>query len=66
MGFLRFWKRINILPKAFINLSKTGLSLTFGIKNLKYTMGRKRDRTTLSIPGSGLSYTFFNKIFRKK
>ncbi len=40
-----------------INLSKSGIGYSFGVPGLRYTkMANGRDRTTYSIPGTGLSY----------
>jgi hypothetical protein len=54
MGF-RFQKRIST-PFGRINLSKSGVSLTEGVPGAHVTIGR-RPRITLSIPGSGISWT---------
>ena len=56
MGF-RFQKRIKILPGITINLSKSGLSTSFGPRGAKVTLGHGQTRTTLGIPGSGISQT---------
>jgi len=57
MGNLRYWKRIKILPGVYMNLGKSGISFSFGIKGLKYTKGKNNERLTFGIPGTGLFYT---------
>ena len=54
---LRFWRRFKILPGVYLNISKSGISLSFGPQGAKYTLGSKGNRTTVGIPGSGLFYT---------
>ena len=56
MGFLRFQRRIGIAPGLRLNLSKSGVSLSAGVKGLHTTIGRA-PRVTIGLPGSGLSYT---------
>ena len=54
---LRFWKRIKILPGITLNLSKSGISISFGTRGLRYTIGRNRRQTTIGLPGTGIYYT---------
>ncbi|MEF2837629.1 MAG: DUF4236 domain-containing protein [Oscillospiraceae bacterium] len=56
MGF-RFRKSINLGGGFKVNLSKSGVGYSWGTKGVRYTKtasGKKR--TTLSIPGTGISY----------
>lgn len=56
MGF-RFRKNINLGGGFKINLSKSGVGYSWGTKSVRYTntaTGKKR--TTVSIPGTGISY----------
>ena len=55
MGF-RFQKRIGIGSFGRINISKSGVSLTEGVRGAHITLG-KTPRITLGLPGSGLSWT---------
>lgn len=55
MGW-RFQRRIGIGSFGRVNLSKSGVSLTEGVKGAHLTLGRT-PRITLGIPGSGLSWT---------
>jgi len=53
----RFWRRVKILPGVTLNLSKTGGSLSFGVRGAKVTIGPHGKRTSMGIPGTGLFYT---------
>ena len=55
MGF-RFQKRIGIGAFGRVNISKSGVSLSEGVRGAHITLGRT-PRITLGIPGSGLSWT---------
>ena len=55
MGF-RFQKRIGLGSFGRINISKSGVSLTEGVRGAHITIGRT-PRITLGIPGSGISWT---------
>jgi hypothetical protein len=56
MGF-RFQKRIKLLPGLTLNLSKKGVSTSLGVTGARVTYGHGRRRTTVGLPGSGLSNT---------
>ena len=56
MGF-RFQRRIRILPGLRLNLSKSGISTSIGVRGAHVTVGRGQARTTVGLPGTGLSYT---------
>lgn len=56
MGF-RFSKRIKIAPGVSLNLSKSGISTSLGPRGAKVTLGHGKRRTTVGLPGSGLSHT---------
>lgn len=54
---IRYRKSINLGGGFRVNLSKSGVGYSFGTKGLRYTKTSKgRNRTTASIPGTGLSY----------
>jgi Protein of unknown function (DUF4236) len=55
MGF-RFSRHVGILPGLRVNLSKSGVSLSAGVRGARITVGRT-PRITLGIPGSGISWT---------
>ncbi len=57
MGF-RFFRRIKVAPGLTLNLSKSGVSTSVGVRGARLTFGGKRGpRATVGIPGTGLSYT---------
>ena len=59
---LRFRKIVRLAPGIRLNVSKRGLSsLSFGGKGLTYNIGRKGTRGTIGKPGSGLSYSHYEK-----
>src|SRR4051812_37726279 len=53
----RFQRRLKILPGVSLNLSKSGVSTSFGVRGARVTVGHGKTRTTLGIPGTGISYT---------
>jgi hypothetical protein len=58
MGFFRFRRSFKIAPGIRWNLGKRSSSISFGEKGFHYTVGGPRgSRTTVGIPGTGLSYT---------
>lgn len=60
MGF-RYRKSINLGGGFRINLSKSGIGYSWGVKGYRVTKTAKgRIRTTTSIPGTGISYVHEN------
>ena len=57
MGFFRFRRSIGIFPGVRWNIGKKSTSVSFGPRGLKYTIGTQGSRTTVGIPGTGVSYT---------
>lgn len=56
MGY-RFRKSINLGGGFKINLSKSGISYSWGVPGIRYTkLANGRERHTYSIPGTGISY----------
>jgi len=53
----RFWRRVRIAKGVTLNISKGGISTSFGPRGAKYTVGRRGQRTTMGLPGTGLFYT---------
>lgn len=56
MGW-RFFRRLRIAPGLWLNLSRGGVSLSAGVRGLRATVGRDRNRLTVGLPGTGLSFT---------
>ena len=57
MGYFRFRRSIKILPGVRWNIGKKSTSVSLGGRGLTYTLGTKGSRTTVGIPGTGISYT---------
>jgi hypothetical protein len=53
---IQYRKRIRLLPFLWLNLSKTGWSLTIGAGPLSFSFGPRGKRVSASLPGTGLSY----------
>lgn len=56
MGF-RFYRRVHICPGLSVNLSRSGPSLSVGVRGAHVTMGRRGVTRTVGLPGTGLFYT---------
>jgi len=56
MGF-RFFRRVKIAPGLSLNLSRSGVSPSLGVRGARMTLGRSGVRKTVGIPGTGLYYT---------
>ena len=56
MGF-RFSRRFSIMPGVRLNVSKSGWSTSVGRKGAWFTLGPRGTRTTVGVPGTGLSYS---------
>ena len=59
MGF-RFHRSVRLLPGLRLNLSKSGVSASVGTRGAWLTFGRNGTRTTVGLPGTGISYTTTN------
>jgi hypothetical protein len=60
MGF-RFRRSIRILPGIRLNFGKRSVSTSIGVRGAHVTFGRTGTRSTVSLPGTGLSYSTVNK-----
>lgn len=56
MGF-RFRRSIRLAPGLRLNLSRSGISTSFGGRGLTLNFGEKGARATVGLPGTGLSYS---------
>ena len=53
---IRFRRSIKIMPGVKVNLSKRGISTSFGTRGVHYTIGSNGRRTSsIGIPGTGIS-----------
>jgi hypothetical protein len=57
MGFFRFRRSIKLFPGVRWNFGKKSTSLSIGPRGAHYTVGTSGNRTTVGIPGTGMSYT---------
>ena len=57
MGNFRFYRRVRLFPGLSLNFSKSGPSVTVGMRGAHLTLGRRGVTRTISIPGSGIYYT---------
>lgn len=56
MGF-RFRKSVKIAPGVKVNFGKKGASVTVGNKYARTTIGKGRRTNSVSLPGTGISYS---------
>jgi Protein of unknown function (DUF4236) len=56
MGW-RFRRSVRILPGIRLNLSRSGVSASVGVKGAHITVGHGKVRETVGLPGTGISYT---------
>lgn len=57
----RFRRSIKLGKYAKINLGKTGASLSVGARGAHITFGKNGVRKTVGIPGTGISYTDYDR-----
>ena len=60
MGF-RFRKYFGVLPGVRVNLGKKSVSLSVGGRGLTANISKDGIRKTVSVPGTGLSYSSYHK-----
>ncbi|EHU8077670.1 hypothetical protein XM75_u0079 [Vibrio vulnificus] len=56
MKGLRYQKRVRVLPFLWLNISKTGVSVTLGGRFVKLNIGRQGVWLSGSLVGTGLSW----------
>ena len=54
---LRFRRSFRLFPGVRVNLSKTGVSASFGGRGATLNVSPKGVKSTVGIPGTGLSYS---------
>lgn len=57
MGYVRFRRRFRVAPGMYLNLGKGSASVSVGGRGHWVTSGTRGRRSTVGIPGTGLSYT---------
>jgi len=53
---IQFRKRVRLLPFLWLNLGKTGVSFTLGVKPIFFTFSKRGIGFSASLPRTGLSY----------
>jgi hypothetical protein len=53
---LRFRRRIKILPGVHLNISKSGISTSVGVRGASLTLGKRGNYVNTGIPGTGISW----------
>ncbi len=56
MGFC-FYRRLKIAPGLSVNLSRSGPSLSVGVRGAHVTAGRRGVTKTVGLPGTGMFFT---------
>ena len=59
MGF-RFFKRFYLFPGTSINVGKSGVSFSFGVRGARLTISKSGIRKTIGLPGTGAYYTTYD------
>ncbi|WP_198031906.1 DUF4236 domain-containing protein [Bradyrhizobium sp. Ec3.3] len=59
MGFFRFRQSFKIIQGVRLNLSGSGASVSLGVRDAHFTIGPHGTRTTVGLPGSGISWTAY-------
>ncbi|HEV8235845.1 MAG TPA: DUF4236 domain-containing protein [Gemmatimonadaceae bacterium] len=54
---LRFYRRLHIAPGIGVNLSRSGPSLTLGVRGAHVTLGRRGVTKTVGLSGTGVFFT---------
>ena len=54
---LRYFRRVTLAPGLRMNLSRSGPSLSVGVRGAHVTVGSRGVRRTVGLPGTGLFYT---------
>lgn len=57
MGYVRLFRRMRVAPGIRLNLSKSGPSVSLGVRGAHLTFGRRGVTKTVGLPGTGLFYT---------
>lgn len=53
---LRFYKKIRIFKNFYLNISKSGISFSFGEPGRSVNVSTRGVSASVGVPGSGLSY----------
>lgn len=61
MGNIRFRRTLRLSKLFYLNVSKTGISLSIACRLFRITFGKNGIRFSSGLRGSGLSYTEYKK-----
>jgi len=53
---LRFRRRIKIIPGVHLNISRSGISTSVGVRGASVTLGKRGTYLNTGIPGTGVSW----------
>lgn len=53
---IRFRKRFKLVPGVYLNIGKTGISISVGRPGVSLNVSKKGLTGTVGLPGTGLSY----------
>jgi hypothetical protein len=53
---LRFRRRIKIIPGVHLNISRSGISTSVGVRGASVTLGKRGTYGNIGLPGTGISY----------
>ena len=56
MGYFRFRRSFKLFPGVRINLSKTGISTSVGVRGATVNLRGEKITTTVGVHGTGISY----------
>lgn len=54
---LRFYRRVKVIPGVSVNFSRSGPSLSLGVRGAHVTFGHGHVTRTVGVPGTGIFYT---------
>jgi len=57
MANFRFRRRVHLFPGLSVNVSRSGPSLSLGVRGAHVTLGARGVTRTVGIPGSGVYWT---------
>ena len=63
---LRIRKSIKIAPGVRINISKSGVSTSLGVKGATVNLSKRGTRVTTGIPGTGISSSKFYGVGKRE
>lgn len=65
MASIRFLRRIPLIPGlVYLNISKCGVSLSFGVRGASCSVGKRGVVGRIGVPGTGLSVS--QRLIKKR